>query len=138
MKLNPAHLGLKRARIEMLPLIDIVFLVLVVFIYAMLSMAVHRGVPVVLPQSATTSGEGDSRLSVNLQADGTLLLNRRPLGPAELQTELAQRAAEQPPPTVLLFADRNLPYQHLFQALDLIRQAGIEQISLQTEDAGRP
>ena len=36
----------KKARIEMLPLIDIVFLLLVFFIYAMLSMAVHRGLPV--------------------------------------------------------------------------------------------
>ena len=41
----------KRARIEMLPMIDIVFLLLVFFIYAMLSMAVHRGLPVNLPAS---------------------------------------------------------------------------------------
>ena len=34
----------------MLPLIDMVFLVLVFFIYAMLSMAVHRGMPVLLPE----------------------------------------------------------------------------------------
>ena len=43
----------KKARIEMLPLIDIVFLLLVFFIYAMLSMAVHRGIPVSLPVSST-------------------------------------------------------------------------------------
>ena len=40
--------AIKKARIEMLPLIDIVFLLLVFFIYAMLSMAVHRGLPVEL------------------------------------------------------------------------------------------
>ncbi|MDX1764995.1 MAG: biopolymer transporter ExbD [bacterium] len=49
----------KKARIEMLPLIDIVFLLLVFFIYAMLSMAVHRGLRVELPQS--TSAEIDQR-----------------------------------------------------------------------------
>ncbi|MBW2339659.1 MAG: biopolymer transporter ExbD, partial [Deltaproteobacteria bacterium] len=43
----------RRARIEILPLIDIVFLLLVFFIYAMLSMAVHRGVPVILPTSSS-------------------------------------------------------------------------------------
>ncbi len=42
----------RKVRIEMLPLIDIVFLLLVFFIYAMLSMAVHRGLPVVLPTSS--------------------------------------------------------------------------------------
>ena len=43
----------KKPRIEMLPLIDIVFLLLVFFIYAMLSMAVHKALPVALPQSST-------------------------------------------------------------------------------------
>ena len=39
----------RKARIDMLPLIDIVFLLLVFFIYAMLSMAVHHALPVALP-----------------------------------------------------------------------------------------
>ena len=47
----------RRARIEILPLIDIVFLLLVFFIYAMLSMAVHRGVPVNLPTSSSADRE---------------------------------------------------------------------------------
>ncbi len=50
----------KKPRIEMLPLIDIVFLLLVFFIYAMLSMAVHRGLPVELPLS--TTAEIDKKL----------------------------------------------------------------------------
>ena len=43
----------KKARILMIPLIDIVFLLLVFFIYAMLSMVVHRGFKVDLPQATT-------------------------------------------------------------------------------------
>ncbi|MBC2711802.1 MAG: biopolymer transporter ExbD [Desulfosarcina sp.] len=45
----------RKARIDMLPLIDIVFLLLVFFIYAMLSMAVHHALPVALPVSSTGS-----------------------------------------------------------------------------------
>ena len=52
MKVPSVYLGIKKPRIEMLPLIDIVFLLLVFFIYAMLSMAVHRSLPVVLPTSS--------------------------------------------------------------------------------------
>ena len=44
-----SHFHTRPPRVEMLPLIDIVFLLLVVFIYTMLSMAVHRGLPVNLP-----------------------------------------------------------------------------------------
>ena len=51
----------KKARIEMLPLIDIVFLLLVFFIYAMLSMAVHRGLPVELPLSTTAEIDKNRR-----------------------------------------------------------------------------
>ena len=59
----------KKVRIEMLPLIDIVFLVLVFFIYAMLSMAVHRGLPVVLPISTTSKIDKKLVLSVTIKAD---------------------------------------------------------------------
>ena len=58
----------RKARIEMLPLIDIVFLLLVVFIYAMLSMAVHRGMPVVLPTSSTAGIDKQEFLSITVQA----------------------------------------------------------------------
>ncbi|MEE9566422.1 MAG: biopolymer transporter ExbD, partial [Desulfobacteria bacterium] len=43
----------KSARIELIPLVDIIFLLLVFFIYSMLSMAVYRGIPVMLPQAET-------------------------------------------------------------------------------------
>ena len=50
MKLN---LNQKGARIELIPLIDIIFLLLVFFIYSMLSMVVYRGIPVNLPAADT-------------------------------------------------------------------------------------
>ena len=59
--------GRRKSRIEMIPLIDIVFLLLVVFIYAMLSMAVHRGLPVALPASSAAEIEKSLVLSVTIQ-----------------------------------------------------------------------
>jgi biopolymer transport protein ExbD len=44
----------RRPRIEMIPLIDVVFLLLVFFIYSMLSMTIHRGLPVNLPTASTS------------------------------------------------------------------------------------
>jgi biopolymer transport protein ExbD len=46
---------------------------------------------------------------------------------------LQAKAAGQDQPGVLLFADRNLTYQNLFEVLDRIRQAGLNRISLQAE-----
>jgi biopolymer transport protein ExbD len=123
----------KKARIEMLPLIDIVFLLLVFFIYAMLSMAVHRGLPVSLPVSSTAEIEQKLVLSVTVKEDGSVFLDKEPTPLEELSIRLQERSLNHPDPGVLLFADRALPYQNLFHVLDQIRKAGLSRISLQAE-----
>lgn len=123
----------RKSRIEMIPLIDIVFLLLAAFIYATLSMAVHRGLPVALPSSAAAEIEKTLMLSVSMQPDGTLYLDREPVAPEELTQALIDRVGGQTDPGVLLFADRHVSYQDLFRVLDRIRQAGLHRISLQAE-----
>jgi biopolymer transport protein ExbD len=129
---------LKRPRIEMLPLIDIVFLVLVFFIYAMLSMAVHRGVPVVLPVSSTAQIDQKTILAVTIQSDGAVFVNEERVLLKDLTGKLQEMADSIPDPGVLLFAESTLPYQTLFSVLDQIRMAGIQRISLQAEAEKRP
>jgi biopolymer transport protein ExbD len=128
----------KKARIEMLPLIDIVFLLLVFFIYAMLSMAVHRGMPVDLPVSETARVDKKLTLSVTVNIDGSIYVDKQPVDLDELTTVLKARAGEDKQPGVLLFADRTLAYQTLFQVLDKIRLAGINRISLQADQEKQP
>lgn len=123
----------KRVRIEMLPLIDIVFLILVFFIYAALSMAVHRGIPVLLPKSTTAKIDKKLIISVTVTADGTIYLDKEPVSLANLSLALEKKAGKRKETGVLLFSDRSLPYQKLFQVLDRIRMAGLTRISLQAE-----
>ena len=115
----------------MLPLIDIVFLLLVVFIYAMLSMAVHRGLPVVLPTSNAVGIEKENFLSVTVRADGTVFVDKQPVPLEGLTAALTPYADTGVPPGILLFADRNVSYQELFRVLDRIRMADVQRISLQ-------
>ena len=133
-----------RVRIEMLPLIDIVFLLLVVFIYAMLSMAVHRGLPVDLPVSAIATTDQELILSVTVRAAGDdsstdrVYVDEEPVSLDDLSKVLADRAKTMrqqgdPEPGVLLFADRSIDYQQLFVVLDRINQAGLTRISLQAD-----
>lgn len=128
----------RQARIEMLPLIDIIFLVLVVFIYAMLSMAVHRSLPVDLPLSAAVEIEPDVRLTITVQADRSIYLDREPVNLDELTGLLQDKVATGTKPKVTLVADQDLVYQQLFAVLDRIREAGIANISLQAEEASQP
>jgi biopolymer transport protein ExbD len=131
MKIHPQPA--RKARIEMLPLIDIVFLLLVFFIYAMLSMAVHRGLPVELPISTTAKIDKHLVLSVSVKSDGTIYVDKEDVPLAFLSETLKRKAQSGKDPGILLFADRHLPYQRLFLVLDEIRKAGLHRISLQAE-----
>lgn len=134
----------KRPRIEMLPLIDIVFLLLVFFIYAMLSMAVHRGLPVDLPVSTTAAVEKELILSITVKApdkeseSGAIFVDDQAVALEDLTRVLVDKASAMrkkgnSEPGVLLFADRSINYQKLFAVLDRINQAGLSKISLQAD-----
>ena len=127
----------KKTRIEMLPLIDIVFLLLVFFIYAMLSMAVHRGLPVNLPSSSTSKPEKNFVISVTVRADGTIFMDKKRILLKDLGGALTRESAGGKESGILLFADRSLPYQKLFRVLDQIRMAGLTRISLQAAEADK-
>ena len=123
----------RKPRIEMIPLIDLMFLLLVSFVYGVFFMSVHRGVPVALPLSSTAKIEKQLTLSLSIQADGALFLDKEPVPVETLGEALKLRAAANRDTGVLLFADKNLPYQKLYTVLDLIRMAGLSQVSLQAE-----
>jgi len=128
----------KNPRIEMLPLIDVVFLLLVFFIYAMLSMAVHRGLPLVLPDSSTAKIDKKLVLSVSIKSNGIIYIDKKEVALEDLAETLQVRALHETDPGVLLFADRSISYQKLFKVLDQIQTAGIHRVSLQAESEKTP
>ena len=139
------HKSIAPPRIEMLPLIDIVFLLLVFFIYAMLSMAVHYGQPVDLPASESTTLEPQEAVSITMQAavgDILLFVDEEPVSLDFLSKYL--RSVQEKRPDfkkigVRIFADKTVSYQQLFQVLDRVKEAGLTRISLQAEpDTGGP
>ena len=134
MKVPSGHLGIKKPRIEMLPLIDIVFLLLVFFIYAMLSMAVHRSLPVSLPVSSAAEVHTELNLTLTVNSQGEIFLDNTNVSQEELQTilqEKTRKTADSKFVQVDLFADKTLSYQELYRVLDIIRTAGVSNVSLQ-------
>ncbi len=129
-----------RARLEMLPLMDIVFLLLVFFIYAMMSMAVHRALPLNLPASRAAEADKSVSLALSVRADGALYLDKEPVPLEELAAllELKKVVAADPEDfSVQVFADGSLSYQDLYRVLDQLKVAGVKKIALQA-DSERP
>lgn len=124
----------RKARIDMLPLIDIVFLLLVFFIYAMLSMTVHHAIPVALPVSTTAPLDRQVDLSVSIDRSGAIYVDKVAATLEELSGILRSRVdAADKPPGVLLFADNQIAYQTLYEVIDRIKLAGIQRLSLECE-----
>lgn len=126
----------KGARIEMLPLIDIVFLLLVFFIYAMLSMAVHRSLPIALPESGTAEVDIQPQTAISVTHEGHVYVDKIPVQLTDLAAILQTKSMTEKEQGVQVFADRHVEYQRLFMVLDSIKQAGITKISLQAEKDG--
>lgn len=125
----------KPARIEMLPLIDVVFLLLVFFIYAMLSMTVHHGLQLNLPESSQVTKTEETPLTLSIRTSGSeleIFLGKLPISLAELHRHLPKTdekglASRE----ILVFAEETVSYQQLFQVLDQLKLSGMTKISLQ-------
>jgi biopolymer transport protein ExbD len=62
-----------------------------------------------------------------------VFLDKQPVPFETLGEALRVRAAENKATGILLFADKDLPYQKLYDVLDVIRMTGLSQVSLQAE-----
>ena len=127
MKLKLKH---KSARIELIPLIDIIFLLLVFFIYSMLSMAVYRGIPVTLPNAETVESTKDKALFITIDEKGNVFLDKE-LVRDDLLSHLRREQAVCPQKTAIISGDGGSPYRVFVDVLDKVRLAGFTNVSME-------
>ena len=127
MKLSSGYES-KKARVEMLPLIDVVFLLLVFFISAMLSMVVHHGLKVDLPSTGTSTLEKNDYIAVTIDAENNLFVNSEPFT-AEALTPHIIRLREASARPVFIEGDRRADLGQAIELLDSLKRAGIEEVS---------
>lgn len=127
MKLSSGY-ETKKARVEMLPLIDVVFLLLVFFIYAMVSMVYHRGMRLDLPAAASARPDAREHIAITLDADNRVLLDGTPVALDALPDRLRALRGDATRP-VFIAGDRAAALGPALTILDILRQAGIEEVS---------
>ena len=121
----------KSARIELIPLVDIIFLLLVFFIYSMLSMAVYRGIPVVLPQAATIESQKEEALFITVDKQGNIFVDKAIVDTDQLLGRLISEQAAFPQKTAIISADGDAPYKSFVDVLDKVRLAGFKKVSME-------
>lgn len=123
----------KKSRLDMLPLIDVVFLLLVFFIYVLLSMTAQRGIHVELPSSSAAEKSEEKVMSVTVKKNGEIFVDKVKTDIEQLTVTLKQKTEDPEKTGVLIFGDKDLTYQMLFRVMDKIKEAGIYRFSLQAE-----
>ncbi|MBI4342673.1 MAG: biopolymer transporter ExbD [Candidatus Omnitrophica bacterium] len=127
----------KRPRVEMVPLIDMFFLLLVFFIFGVFSLTMQQGILVELPEAATAAATRNEALTVSLDASGGLFLNHAPVSLAALPAQLAAARGRLKDPVVVINADRAVSHGAVVSVLDVVRQTGLQRVSFQVETVNR-
>lgn len=121
----------KSARIELIPLIDIIFLLLVFFIYSMLSMVVYRGIPVVLPDAETVEDAKEQAVFITLDRNGNVFVDKELIGKDELLGRLRMEQVAFPQKIAIIAGDGDSPYKVFVDVLDKVRLAGFKKVSME-------
>ena len=129
----------KRARIEIIPLIDIMFFLLATFVMVSLSMVKSRGIPVILPAASTgTAQEYKDHVSVSIAETGQLYLDQRELTLEQLTAELHALHDANDELRVFIHGDENARLGLAIAVLDETRKLGISKVAFETRPKPQP
>ncbi len=134
----PVKLGSKlppesaEARIEIIPLIDIMFFLLAAFMLVSLSMVNLKSVKVNLPTATSATADAQRDL-VNISVDkaGLAYLDTRPVAPNELALALAALAKTNTEARVFICGDQDARHGDVIRVLDIVRGTGIQKVAFE-------
>ncbi|MBN3723069.1 ExbD/TolR family protein [Burkholderia sp. Ac-20379] len=119
----------EKARIEIIPMIDIMMFLLVFFMLVMLKMVAATGLKLHLPDSSTTTRLDSVEVNVAVSKDGALHFQDQTIAPEALSSQLAA-LEQQKKVTVTITGDEGTPYQAIVKAMDIARAVGITEVGL--------
>jgi biopolymer transport protein ExbD len=131
-KIDKGRLGMG---LEMTPMIDIVFLLMIFFLVASKLDEADRSIDVILPQASAAKPltSKPREFVINIDREGNYFAGARPVRLEDLQQLLRQSAADNPQrQTVIVRADENTAHKFVVGAMDACVQAGVEDYQVQS------
>ena len=122
--------------INLTPLIDLTFLLLITFIITF--PLIEQGIPVNLPRGEAADLPDTPSRTIVLDVTGQLYLDQRPLSREELALEMNVLGAADPDATIMVRADEKIAYGRLVEILRILHQARIARMALITQAEGPP
>ncbi len=123
----------KKSKINILPLVDVIFFLLVFFMLFTSFRAAPEGLDMELPAAETVTEQTEESVIINVDEDGQYSLDGDILTLDEIRMEMEDLTAERDNVTVIISADRNTRYDYVVQVMDSLRQEGIYNLALAAE-----
>ncbi len=109
-------------QINIVPMIDVIFAILVYFMVSSLFLTRSEGLPVNLPQATTAKLQKTQQITVSLDAKGTLTVDNQTIQLAQLKTTVKNLMETKPTTLVIIRADKVVPHGEVVNVLDQLRQ----------------
>jgi biopolymer transport protein ExbD len=122
--------SVKKARIEIIPMIDTIFFLLVFFMISTLSMTQFKGMPVNLPKAASGQQAPAESSAITIDKDGNLFLNQQAIDKAALAEALRQQLAKNAEMLVVINADDGVQHGLVVEVMDIARGANMTKMAI--------
>ncbi|MGI4858397.1 MAG: ExbD/TolR family protein, partial [Janthinobacterium lividum] len=126
----------EKARIEIIPMIDIMMFLLVFFMLATLKMIQGAGIKLDLPQSSTAEQlQKTVKVSIGVTKTGELYMDAKPIDANTLSARLKGLVQGNSNVDVAIAGDEGVDYKKIIGVMDVVRAAGISSVALVTNPA---
>jgi biopolymer transport protein ExbD len=122
--------SIKKARIEIIPMIDTIFFLLVFFMISTLSMTQFKGMPVNLPKAASGQQAPAESAAITIDKNGRLFLNQQAIDKAALAEALRQQLAKNAETLVVINADDGVQHGQVVEVMDIARAANVAKMAI--------
>ncbi|MEM9770260.1 MAG: biopolymer transporter ExbD [Cyanobacteria bacterium P01_D01_bin.73] len=132
MKINLDSPG-EDVRIEILPLIDVIFCILTFFILAAVTLTRQEAIEVDLPEASTSAPQTKSNVVIALSPSGQLYWDGEAIAVEQLLRDLPTFLRSNPSGKIIFYASRSAFYSDVINTLDLLRSVGGSRVALATQ-----
>ncbi len=127
---------LKRTKIEIIPMIDTIFFLLVFFMLSSLALTRLNGLPVNLPRASTAPKQAAQDLTITVDKNQRVYVNKEPVTADQLPEKLVEKAGgprvDLSTASVIINADLSVPHGLVVHCIDEARSVGITRFAIAT------
>lgn len=132
MKINGSDRNETIAEINVVPLVDIVLVILIIFMVSA-PIFIKPSININLPQAASGTEQKPSNLNVTVSSDGKIDLNGEAVSRDELAVRVAEGVKKNPEVHAVISADKSVPHGTVIEILDSLQLKGIKKFAINVE-----